>query len=113
MKSSAAAFVIGLILATPMPLLAAQHDHGGHAMDQGQTKETAWAEGTVKKINAGAGKVTISHGPLPNLEMPAMTMVFRVKDRAWLDRMRPGDRIRFVAERHDGALTVTDFHPGR
>ncbi|MBI4754310.1 MAG: copper-binding protein [Betaproteobacteria bacterium] len=67
------------------------------------------SEGTVKKVDKSAGKVTLAHGPLANLGMPAMTMVFRVKDAAWLDQMQAGDRIRFIAEQVGGALTVVHF----
>lgn len=66
-------------------------------------------EGTVKKVNQAAGKVTLAHGPLANLGMPAMTMIFRVKDSAWLSQMKAGDKINFVAEKVNGALTVTRF----
>lgn len=109
MRTTATALAIGLLLAAPMPALAAEHD----AMNQGQTAEADWAEGTVRKINAEAGKVTLHHGPLAKLDMPAMTMVFRVKDPIWLSQIKPGDRIRFVAERQDGALTVTALQLGR
>ena len=106
MKATAI-LAIGLILASPMPALAAEHD----AMNQGQATELDWTEGTVRKINAEAGKVTLHHGPLAKLDMPAMTMVFRVRDPAWLNQMKPGDRIRFVVERVNGALTLTEFQP--
>ena len=68
---------------------------------------TALASGEVKKIDKDAGKLTIKHGPLANLDMPPMTMVFRVKDTAMLDQVKTGDKIRFVAEKVNGALTVT------
>ena len=67
--------------------------------------------GVVKKVDKGAGKVTIRHGPIGNLGMPQMTMVFRVKDPAMLDRLKEGDEIRFVAEKVDGAITVIRFEP--
>jgi Cu/Ag efflux protein CusF len=41
------------------------------------------------------------------MDMPGMTMVFRVQDAGWLDQVQPGDRVRFVADRVNGALTVT------
>lgn len=116
MKATTAALVFGLALAPSLPTQAAEHNHDGHAMASGQSMENmemAWADGTVKKINPDAGKVTITHGPLSSLDMPAMTMVFRVKDPAWLAQMKPGDRIRFVAERLNGALTVTDIQASR
>ena len=64
------------------------------------------SEATVRKIDAAGGRVTLRHGYLANLDMPPMTMVFRVADPAWLARMQPGDAIRFAAERIDGAFTV-------
>lgn len=110
-KHSLTALLLGLVLGTSA--LAAGHDHNGHAMPAGQAMDTAWADGTVKKINVDAGKITLSHGPLAHLDMPAMTMVFRVKNPAWLSQYKPGDRVRFVVERQDGALTVTALQPVR
>lgn len=66
-------------------------------------------DGLVKKVDKSAGKLTLAHGPLPKLGMPAMTMVFRVKDAAWLDQMKVGDKIRFMADKVDGAYTVVHF----
>lgn len=73
----------------------------------------ALAEGEVKKVDKDAGKVTIKHGPLASLDMPAMTMVFRVKDPAMLDTMKTGDKIRFKAEKLGGNYTVTDLQPAK
>jgi Cu/Ag efflux protein CusF len=94
----------GALLATP---LAAQtsNDHPSHHPDQKASAPIS--EGEVRKVDKGAGKVTIKHGTLQNLDMPPMTMVFRVKDPAMLDQIKEGDRIRFTAEKIDGALTVT------
>lgn len=63
--------------------------------------------GEVKKVDKGAAKMTIKHGPLQNINMDAMTMVFRVKDPAMLDQVKEGDKISFVAETPNGQLTVT------
>jgi Cu(I)/Ag(I) efflux system periplasmic protein CusF len=71
---------------------------------------TAWAQGTsgeVVKIDKGQGKVTLKHGPIQNLDMPAMSMVFRVRDPQWLDQLKAGDKIRFDAEKLNGQYTVT------
>ncbi|WP_416047305.1 copper-binding protein [Cupriavidus basilensis] len=77
-------------------------------MDQmSDASNAAMSEGEVKKIDASAGKLTIKHGPLTNLDMGAMTMVFRVKDPAMLTQVKEGDKIKFVAEKVNGALTVT------
>ena len=65
------------------------------------------SEGEVRKVDKDAGKVTIKHGPLENLGMPAMTMVFQVKDPAMLDQVKAGDKINFIAEKVGGQYTVT------
>lgn len=64
------------------------------------------SHGEVKKVDTAAGKLTIKHGPLENLGMGAMTMVFKVKDPAMLSQVKAGDTIDFVADEVDGALTV-------
>jgi Cu(I)/Ag(I) efflux system periplasmic protein CusF len=71
----------------------------------------AMSHGEIKKVDKEAGKITIKHGPLANLEMPAMTMVFRVKDPAMLDEVREGDKVKFVASRENGALTIIQLEP--
>jgi Cu/Ag efflux protein CusF len=68
--------------------------------------------GEVVKIDKAAGKVTLKHGPIKKLDMDSMTMVFRVADPAMLDRMKPGDRIEFDADRVNGAITVTKIGKG-
>lgn len=68
-----------------------------------------FTKGTVKKLDASAKKVTIAHEDLKNLDMPAMTMVFRVKDEAILAKLKEGAAIEFVADRVDGKLTVTEI----
>ncbi|BCH62702.1 hypothetical protein RvVAT039_pl12500 (plasmid) [Agrobacterium vitis] len=68
-----------------------------------------FTKGTVKKVDAKAKKVTLIHEELKDLEMPAMTMVFRVKDDAMLGKLKEGAKIEFVAERVEGNLTVTEI----
>ena len=63
--------------------------------------------GTVKKIDDAQGKLTIDHGPIKNLDMDSMTMVFRVKDAAMLEGLAPGTRVRFRAEEGEGGYVVT------
>lgn len=58
-------------------------------------------------VDKDAKKITIRHGAIANLEMPPMTMVFQVSDPAVLDRIKAGDKIRFAAEKREGAFTVT------
>ena len=66
-----------------------------------------FTKGIVKKIDAKAGKVTIIHEELVDLDMPAMTMVFRVADAAMLETLSEGQEIEFVVARVEGKLTVT------
>ncbi|WP_018237990.1 copper-binding protein [Ensifer sp. BR816] len=66
-----------------------------------------FTKATVKKIDAKAKKVTLIHEELKSLDMPAMTMVFRVQDDAMLEKLKEGANIEFVAERVNGKLTVT------
>jgi uncharacterized cupredoxin-like copper-binding protein/Cu/Ag efflux protein CusF len=67
--------------------------------------------GLVRKVDKVAGKVTIRHEPIENLGMPKMTMIFRVRDPAMLDRLKEGDRILFIADKVNGAFTVMQFDP--
>lgn len=66
----------------------------------------AWTEGEVRKIDKAAGKLTIKHGPIPKLDMPPMTMAYGVQDKAMLDQLKPGDKIRFDVDSAGGAFTV-------
>ncbi|MDX0906314.1 hypothetical protein GOL75_14265 [Sinorhizobium medicae] len=66
-----------------------------------------FTKATVKKVDAKAKKVTLIHEELKSLEMPAMTMVFRVQDDAILEKLKEGANVEFVAERVNGKLTVT------
>lgn len=67
--------------------------------------------GTVTAIDSKWNRVTLDHGPLENLDMPAMTMVFQLADPAMLEGLSEGAEIRFVADRVAGKLTVTEIAP--
>jgi Cu/Ag efflux protein CusF len=66
--------------------------------------ETTQAE--VRKVDVAAGKLTLRHGEIKNLDMPPMTMVFQVKDRAFLTQIKAGDQVKFTADKIKGAYTV-------
>ena len=70
-------------------------------------------DGEVKKIDESAGKITIKHGPIENLDMDSMTMVFRVKEPDMLKKVQAGDKIKFEADRVNGALTVTEIETAK
>ena len=109
MRQVANLLVAMAVAAIPAMSLAAEVT--GLAKQDGSTAQqgahAAMSDGEIKKIDKEAGKVTIKHGPLANLDMPGMTMVFRVKDSAILDQIKVGDKVKFTAEKSNGALTVT------
>src|SRR5437660_5369752 len=70
--------------------------------------QAASISGEVKKIDEGAGKITLKHGPAKNLGMDEpMTMVYRVKDPAMLKQVKVGDKVTFEAEEASSGYTVT------
>lgn len=116
MKTIFTATLIALVAAVSTPVLAAS-DHGNHAAMSSHADASGMAkmvDGQVKKVDKPAGKVTLAHGPLVHLgmDMP-MTMVFRVKDAAWLDQVKEGDKIRFVADKVNGAFTVIQLESAK
>jgi Cu(I)/Ag(I) efflux system protein CusF len=101
--------------ASAVPAFAAA-EHGGHHVAAAAAPADAQAtfnDGTVKKVDKAAGKITISHGPLADLQMPAMTMVFRAAEPAMLDQVKAGDKIRFVAAKVEGVFTVTKIEDAK
>ena len=68
---------------------------------------TEFTKGKIKKIDEKAGKVTIIHEELKNLDMPPMTMVFRIGDGVDTTKLKPGADIEFVADRVNGKITLT------
>jgi Cu(I)/Ag(I) efflux system periplasmic protein CusF len=67
-------------------------------------------DGEVKKIDKAQGKITLQHGEIKNLDMPPMTMVFRVTDARMLDSVAVGDKVRFSADKVGGNYTVTSLN---
>jgi len=88
---------------TPHP--AAHHATAGAAATAPQS------DGEVRRIDKAQGKLTLRHGPLPHLDMPPMTMVFRVADARLLDGLKEGDKVRFHADRVNGVFTVIAVQP--
>jgi Cu(I)/Ag(I) efflux system protein CusF len=82
---------------------ANDHQHSHAAVQPAQS------DGEVKKVDAENAKVTIKHGDIPHLNMPSMTMVFSVKDKALLTGIKSGDKIRFIVIKENGKFLVTDI----
>jgi len=74
-----------------------------------QSPASDMSDGEVRKIDKETGKLTLKHGEIKNLDMPGMTMVFVVRDKAMLDRLKTGDRIKFRAINESGKFTVTEI----
>ena len=116
------AFVLGTSLGLAGMHAAAQQggmDHG--SMGQGspgqsgmmRTQASALADGEVRKVDKDAGKLTIKHGPIPSMDMPPMTMVYRVRESAMLDTVKPGDKIKFDAQEVGGQYVVIKLEPAK
>ena len=71
------------------------------------------ADGEVRKVDMEAKKLTLKHGEIKNLGMPGMTMVFQVKDPSMLEKVKSGDKVRFTAEKINGAFTVTTLEAAK
>lgn len=70
------------------------------------------AQGEVRRIDREQSKVTIRHGELKSVEMPPMTMVFKVRDANLLAQVKPGDKVFFkVIKEANGQLVVTEIKP--
>jgi len=78
------------------------------ALPDGGLAQSSMVDGQVTKVDQAAGKITLKHGPLKNLGMDeGMTMVFRVQDPAMLKDVKVGDKVKFEADKVNGAFTVT------
>lgn len=89
--------------------VAQSHEHQSHAPAAASVQAAPMSEGEIKKVDKEASRITIKHGPLENLGMPGMTMVFGVKDTSALETLKTGDKIKFVAEKIDGRYVVTKY----
>lgn len=102
--------LFALLTVLALPLAQAQEmEHHHHETTAVSTLASADAmsAGEVTKIDRDAGKITLRHGPLLNLDMPGMTMAFKVGNPAMLEQVKPGDKVHFVVERASGGLTIT------
>lgn len=108
MKTTIVALAV-IVIGLPDIAPAQSTDHAAHhpADAKAAPAGEVLADGEVRKVDKDAKKLTIRHGPLPQLDMPTpMTMVYQVKDPAFLDQVKPGDKVKFVAEKIGGQFTV-------
>ncbi|OYU29051.1 MAG: hypothetical protein CFE41_03440 [Burkholderiales bacterium PBB2] len=90
-------------------------DHAAHApaaaAASGPTAPAPWTLGELRKIDAAGGKITLKHEEIAHLDMPPMTMVFRLRDARPLEGRKVGERVRFRVEMQAGGLVVTALEP--
>jgi Cu(I)/Ag(I) efflux system periplasmic protein CusF len=98
--------ILILALALSAPAYA-QQPSGGHEAHHA----AALTDGEVRRVNRETQRITVRHGPIANLDMPAHTMVFQVKEPALLEQVKPGDKIRFEAEKVPGGYAITRIEP--
>ncbi|HNJ83139.1 MAG TPA: copper-binding protein [Piscinibacter sp.] len=77
----------------------------------GAARADDMTDAEVRKVDKDAGKLTLKHGEITNLQMPPMTMIFGVKDKALLDRVKAGDKVRFKAVSEGGRIVITELKP--
>jgi len=118
MKRILCAAVVLLIAAAPALRAQSSHDgHAGHgsgaAATAGQAADGSMTAAEVRRVDREARRITLKHEEIRSLDMPPMTMVFQVRDAALLDGLQAGDRVRFAAQKIDGAYVVTAIAPAR
>ena len=111
MKPALATLLMSLTLAAPAFAQQKADDHSAHHPAAAATAPAAddMADAEVRKVDKDAAKITLKHGEIKSLEMPPMTMVFHVKDKAMLDRVKAGDKVRFKVVNETGKYTVTEI----
>ena len=115
LTATASVAAIAAIAATAISLTAqaqtSEADHAAHhapaAASSAAVSDLALTAGEVRRLDGANKKVTLRHGPIVNLDMPGMTMVFQVADAQMLDNLSVGDKVRFAVEKKQGALVVT------
>ena len=108
MKTQAVILAAALGALTPWLATAATAPLPAAAVPAAPAAASGYTDGELKKIDTEQGKITLKHGPIDNLGMPGMTMVFRA-DAALVSSFKPGDLVKFKADRVDGALKVTEL----
>jgi Cu/Ag efflux protein CusF len=105
--------ILATFAAVPAYTEAVQHAEKPGASNSSAHAGAGMSDGEVRRVDKDAKKITLRHGPLANLDMPAMTMVFQVSDPAMLEQVKIGDKVKFVAEKSDGAFTITKLEPAQ
>ena len=115
-RTTALALVLTALICAQARATNHQGGHGSHgdpgkpaAAASPQATSSEMTDGEVRRVDKEAGKLTLKHGDIKSLDMPAMTMVFVVKDKALLDKLKVGDKVKFKAISDAGKFTVTEM----
>ncbi len=113
MNRTVSTLLIALALSSPAIAQQKPDEHAAHhpAGAASAPAGSGMTDAEVRKVDKAVAKLTLKHGEIKNLNMPPMTMVFSVKDKAVLDRFKAGDKVRFKAIDNNGKYTVTDIEP--
>ena len=79
----------------------------GMDMSKSDKKGTHKADGTVKSVDAKAGTVTLDHEPVKSMSWPAMTMAFKVQDKALMDKLTQGKKVEVEFEQRGKDYVIT------
>ena len=114
MKTIHACIAIAALAAAPGAWASDEKaSHDSHHSADAKSAEGGYTDGEVRKVDKDAGKITVKHGAIENLGMPPMTMVFHAADPAMLDKVKEGEKVRFKADRVQGALTITEIEAAK
>lgn len=75
----------------------------------GEAGKTHKGKGTVKSVDAGKGTVSLSHEPIQSMNWSAMTMTFKAKDKAMIEKVKPGAKVEFSFEQSGKDYVVTEI----
>jgi len=106
--------IFATLMALPMTLTYAQTsmdhskmDHSKMAKPAAKESSTHKATGVVKRVDRDKSAVTLAHDPVASLNWPAMTMDFRVRDKASLATLKPEQKIEFdLIEEKKGSYVI-------
>jgi Cu/Ag efflux protein CusF len=87
----------------------ASDEHSSHKGHEAVQTSTSMSQGEVRKIDAANQKITLRHGPIANIGMPPMTMVFQVRKPDQLDGLKVGDKVQFVADKQGSQYGVSEL----
>ncbi|PKO65817.1 MAG: copper-binding protein [Betaproteobacteria bacterium HGW-Betaproteobacteria-16] len=103
-------FLTAAVLSLSLPVMAQSTlDHN----KMGVATLPDMTDGEIRKIDKANSKITIKHGEIKHMDMPPMSMVFNVKDKAILDKVQVGEKIQFVVIQDAGKMVITDIRPGK